>query len=72
MLHVRYAKFCSLVDEYDDIGMGKESIVYHLSIFLGKYAFDNACSQQLAAKKINEGVNVGRQWSIDSFEMREC
>lgn len=72
MLHVRYAMFCHLVEKYHDIGMGNESVLYHLSIFLGKYAFDHACSHQLACKKITEGVNVGRQWSIDAFEAKEC
>lgn len=71
ILHVRYAKFLSLVNQYDTMGMTEENIIYHLSIFLGKYAFDNALSYQRATAKINDGVNIGRQWSMDAFEASE-
>lgn len=70
-LHVRHAVFRALIEEYKLMGMNDKNILSHLCMFLGKYAFDHADGHRKTIELINEGIQIGRQWSMDCFEMSE-
>ncbi len=70
-LKLQEKHFERLVLTYYGLGVPNDEIIRNLAAFVGKFSFDNACCYKNAETLLNEGVGVGRLWSIDAYENEE-